>query len=331
MNILVIGMGSMGRRRTRIIQQIKNDHTIVGIDCAQSRRSQAEKELAILCYSDIDSAISANFNPDIAFICNPPLYHAETSLKMLHMGCHVFSEINLLSDGYSEIQNLAKDKNRVFFQSSTFNYRKDIQFIQKRLSQTKLSVAYTYHVGQYLPDWHPWESYKNFFVINKRTNGVRELLAIELPWIYKAFGDLISIYAKAGNITELELNYPDHYFVMLEHKNGHKGMLCFDIASRVPVRRFEAFNENLQILWEGTPESLQEYNKRHNAFVHVDAYTESIAHQQGYNKLIAENAYQVEIRCFFACIEKNERPLYNLKEDEKIIQWVNEIENQGAQ
>ena len=35
-------------------------------------------------------------------------------------------------------------------------------------------------LGQYLPDWHPWESYKSFFVSNKKTNGCRELFAIEL-------------------------------------------------------------------------------------------------------------------------------------------------------
>ena len=51
------------------------------------------------------------------------------------------------------------------------------------LQEFSRPVNYIYHIGQYLPDWHPWENYKNFFVGDKRTGGVREIFGIDLPWL----------------------------------------------------------------------------------------------------------------------------------------------------
>ena len=52
--------------------------------------------------------------------------------------------------------------------SSTLQYRKEIQFIKEEVKKVSGKVNYIYHVGQYLPDWHPWENYKDFFVGDAR-------------------------------------------------------------------------------------------------------------------------------------------------------------------
>ena len=40
--------------------------------------------------------------------------------------------------------------------------------------------GFVYHSGQYLPDWHPWESYKDFYVSNPATGARREIVPFEL-------------------------------------------------------------------------------------------------------------------------------------------------------
>ena len=44
-------------------------------------------------------------------------------------------------------------------------------------------LAFTYQVGQYLPDWHPWESYKDFYVSKRATGAYREIVPFELAWL----------------------------------------------------------------------------------------------------------------------------------------------------
>lgn len=326
MNVLLIGMGSMGRRRGRLLLQGGYAGAIAGVDPSRERREQGQRELGISCYSSVEEALAGGFSPGAAFICNPPLHHGETALKMLRLHCHVFSEINLLSQDYDEMARLAKKNGRIYFLSSTFNYRKDVQYIQKKLREKQERCFYTYHVGQYLPDWHPWESYQNFFVGDKRTNGVREIMGIELPWLCKAFGKIEGAHAVSGKATELVLDYPDYTLLTLEHQGERKGSLCFDVASRKPVRRLEVVGEKMHILWEGTPDSLQEFNVEAGEMQRVETYADALTHREGYNHLISEDAYAEEIRCFFACLEGREQPLYTLAEDKGILGWMDRIE-----
>ena len=44
MNIVVIGLGSMGRRRIRLIQKYNKMFNIIGVDVDESRRNIASKE-----------------------------------------------------------------------------------------------------------------------------------------------------------------------------------------------------------------------------------------------------------------------------------------------
>ncbi|MCL1830298.1 MAG: Gfo/Idh/MocA family oxidoreductase, partial [Oscillospiraceae bacterium] len=257
MKILVIGLGSMGKRRLRLLQAFWSDFLLVGVDASESRRQQTEATLGIDCYDSLTAAL-VNFQPDAAFVSTPPLTHGEIIGILLANNVHVFSEINLTDDQYDENISLAVANHKVLFLSSTPLYRKEIEFIS-RAAKGKEKLSYRYHVGQYLPDWHPWENYKDFFVHDKRTNGVREIMAIELPWIYKAFGDIENIAAIAGKASRLEINFPDTIMVLLTHRGGHQGMLCFDIVARKARRSFEAFNEDLHIFWEGKPETLAEY------------------------------------------------------------------------
>lgn len=162
MNILVAGLGSMGKRRIRLLKKMYQQYHIYGVDLNAQR---------------------------CAFVCTSPLTHAGIIKTCLENDMNVFTELNLVSDDYVENINLAKQKNKLLFLSSTMIYRDEMKYLRERIDAKKC-YSYTYHVGQYLPDWHPWENYKDFFVADKKTNACREILAIELPGIVKTFGEI---------------------------------------------------------------------------------------------------------------------------------------------
>ena len=193
--------------------------------------------------------------------------HSTIISQILKYDVAVFSEINLISDGYENIISLTDKK---IFLSSTFLYRKDIQWIINKVDKQR--VNYIYHVGQYLPDWHPWESYKDFFVSDKRSNGCREIMAIEIPWIVKGFGKIKEISVMKGNMSSLNINYPDNYIINFVHENGTKGIVAIDIVSRCAIRNLEVFNENLHIVWKGNPQSLQDYNVQERKMLNIATY-----------------------------------------------------------
>ena len=173
-------------------------------------------------------------------------------------------------------------------------------------------VNYIYHIGQYLPDWHPWENYKNFFVGDRRTGGVREIFGIDLPWLLDAFGPVKHVYAEKDKLSGLEIDYPDSYFVTLRHENGTKGLLAADVVSPKAVRNFEVFGEGLHLFWEGNPKALYEFKNGDKQF--VDTYT-SFEHDNRYSDNIVENAYVDELTNFFACLRGEETSRWSFEKD----------------
>ena len=324
MKIVVVGLGSMGRRRIRLLKQISPDFEIIGIDSNPDRLKQAEAELGIIAQSDLEKTL-ADMKPECAIISTSPLSHASLIEICLKHGCHVFTELNLVSDKYEENIFLAMEQKKTLFLSSTFLYRDEIKYVAEKVANTDGLLNYNYHVGQYLPDWHPWESIQNYFVGDKRTNGCRELFAIELPWIIKTFGEIKSYRVISDRNTQLPIEYNDNYLLLIEHTNGNKGVLCVDVVSRKAVRNLEIYGENLYLTWDGTPLGLKEYDYENKAEKNINLYA-SIDKQEGYASFVIENAYRNELETFINVVNGKERAEYTFEEDKQVLAMIDDIE-----
>ena len=323
MKLLIVGLGSMGKRRARLAKGMDASIQISGVDTTESRRAEAEG-LGITAYASIGEAVAAE-KFDAALVCTAPITHAGIISELLDAGLPVFTELNLVSDGYEENMKKAREKGLPLFLSSTMLYRGETQYIKHQVEAFDKPVNYIYHIGQYLPDWHPWENYKNFFVGDKRTGGVREIFGIDLPWLLDTFGPVKSLHVEKDKISQLEVDYPDSYFVTLRHENGVKGMLAVDVVSPKAVRNFECFGEGLHLFWEGNPKSLYTFDHDKGEKLPVNTY-ESFEHDFRYSDNIVENAYVDELANFFAVLKGTEQPRYSFEKDLETIRLIEAIE-----
>ena len=321
MNIVVIGLGSMGKRRIRLMRELYPKMTIYGVDRRNDRRKETEAIFGIESFASIEAI---NKDVDCAFVCTSPLSHSSIIRECLTRKWHTFTELNLVADGYCENMELAKKNSCHLFLSSTFYYREEIKYIQSQV-QVGEKWNYMYHIGQYLPDWHPWENFKDFFVGKKETNGCREIFAIELPWLIRAFGEIESVNVLAGNNTDLNIDYQDNYLVLIKHKTGHKGMMAVDIMSRKAVRNFELFGEQIYITWDGSPMGLKEYNGENKEEKTITLYN-SVDTLEGYSSFVIENAYENELRNFFEVVKGEIQPQYSFSDDLITLEWIDRIE-----
>jgi len=325
MKVVVIGLGSMGKRRIRLMQKRSDVDLIAGIDAKEERRKECEELLGVTTFESIECVVTNN-SFDCAFICTSPLSHNAIIKECLKANLHVFTEINLVADGYKENISLAKGKNKVLFLSSTFLYREETQYIRAKVRGQTKPVHYIYHIGQYLPDWHPWETYRNFFVGDKRTNGCREIMAIEMPWLSDTFGEIESVEATHDKMSDLEVDYDDNYVINIKHKNGNKGLLVIDLVCRRAVRNFETYSEDLYLSWNGTPQGLSEYDFEKKDLKAIQLY-DSIEHTDGYQATVIENAYSNEIEEFFTVIRGEREQTYGFEKDLVTLSWLDRIED----
>lgn len=323
MELLIVGLGSMGKRRARLIRGIDARIALCGVDMTESRREEA-RALGVTPFATLEEALAGR-RFDAALVCTAPLSHAAILHKLLDAGLPVFTELNLVSDEYDALMAKAREKNVPLFLSSTMLYRAETQYIKREVAAFAKPVSYIYHIGQYLPDWHPWESYKNFFVGDKRTGGVREIFAIDLPWLLDAFGSAKCLNVARDKLSALELDYPDSYFVTLRHESGVKGFLAADVVSPKAVRSFEVFGEGLHLFWEGNPKALYRYDAETREKQPVNTYA-SFEHDARYSDNIVENAYVDELVNFFDVLRGTAQPRWSFEKDAAALALIDTIE-----
>ena len=303
MKLLIVGLGSMGKRRARLAKGIDAAIRIAGVDSAPARREEAlGLGLADAAYPDIPAAATA-FAPDAALVCTAPLSHAAVIGQLAAKGLPLFL-------------------------SSTMLYRRETQYIKQQVAGFGKPVHYIYHIGQYLPDWHPWENYKNFFVGEARTGGVREILGIDLPWLLDAFGPVEGLTVQVDRISGLGLPYPDCATLLLRHASGAQGVLAADVVSPKAVRNFECFGDGLHLFWEGNPKALYRFAGGEKQF--VDTYGD-FTHDPRYSDNIVENAYVDELTNFFAVLKGAEAPRWSFERDRAAIAIMDRVQAAGEQ
>ena len=322
MKILVVGFGSMGRRRIRLVKDIDKEAEIMCVDSNKERMAQAQ-DAGFQVFESLSEGIDAK--PDVAFVCTSPGHHHEIIIELLKAGIHVFTELNLVSNGYDEILACAQENNTKVFMSSTLLYKRQMELIDEIVKKQSGPVSYIYHVGQYLPDWHPWESYKNFFVGKKETNAVREILAIQLPWIVNTFGNISEVQSTRNKLTDLEVDYPDVIVSGITHENGNNGVFVADVVSRRAVTRLEVIGENVHIIWDGHNDDFYRFNLDSSQMEQVNVYPGD-EHVEGYSDNIAEQPYREEIKDFLRMVKEGTTPRYSLEKDRYILSVIDRIE-----
>jgi len=126
--------------------------------------------------------------------------------------------------------------------------------------------------------------------------------------------------------TELNINYHDNYLILLEHKSGAKGVFAVDVVTRKPIRHIDVYGEHLQLSWNGTPDSLQEYNFETKEMQDIE-FEDASEHVQGYAAFITENPYREEINAFLRQIKDPlVKPEWDFTRDIEVLKIINQIE-----
>lgn len=314
----------MGRRRVRLMKTLGLPLAVVGVNRSAERRAAAARELGIAAYATLDEAIAAEGAFDAAFVCTAPATHGAIVPGLIERGLDVFMELNLLGDWYAAVMARAREKGVKLFVAASPVYRREMAYVTEMVRADE-KVNYLYHCGQYLPDWHPWEDYRGFFAAKRETNGCREILAVELPWIRRAFGEVESVSVASGRSTKLEIDFPDHYMITIRHANGNMGMYCQDVVSRKGLRRLEVFSERNHLFWEGTPDSLQVYDTADKSLKPVRLY-DSVTRDARYSANIIEDMYVDELKACFRYFRDGVEPPYTFADDVRTLEIVDMIE-----
>lgn len=312
----------MGKRRIRNLLKLGYKN-IVGFDTREDRRNETCKNYNVQTVSSLNYALAQK--PDVMIISTPPDLHLKYANIAIKNNINFFMEVNLLSKHVKEIVRKIARKPIIASPSYTMRFHPIVKELKKLLAKKTIGkiLAIHHHTGQFLPNWHPWEDYRDFFVSKRITGGARETVPVELVWLTYIFSEIKSVYGNVNKISRLDANIDDIYQILLEFKNNIHCTMVIDVVSIPPFRETKIIGEKGTILCDFNKGRIQ-INKG-KKWKEVKLKMGKIA--KGYKgNTPPETLYEEETRSFLDTIKLQKKYPYSLRDELKILRVLDAIE-----
>jgi len=330
MKFLVIGLGSMGKRRVRNLIALGYKNHIAGFDPNNNRTEEA-KQYGIEVYTDFEKAVQIH-NPDIFIISTPPNLHMKYAYFAAHNNISCFIEASVVdAEKILGLSNMVKDKKIVMAPSCTMRYYPGPMKIKELIENGMIGkvLNFNYHTGQYLPDWHPWEDIKDFYVSNPDTGGAREIVPFELSWLNDIFGDSQALACVRRKLSDMDIEIDDIYHCLLQYPDNVLGNLTVEVISRPQAtREFRVLGSLGEIVFSADSKSVKYINNEMQEWSTISLLEGTIAN--GY--INPEEPYINEIQDFITSIvliKNGQLSIFpnRLEDDYKILKTLYELED----
>lgn len=326
MKFLVIGLGSMGKRRVRNLIALKEEN-IAGFDLNEERTKEAKEKYNIKTFSNFEEAIK-NFNPDIFIISTPPNLHMKYAYFAKDKNIHCFIEASVIDSEKILALSEEIDDSLVIVPSCTMSFfpapKKIKELIQKEVIGKPLN--FNYQSGQYLPDWHPWEKIEDFYVSSRDTGGCREIVPFELTWLNDIFGDSKALACVKRKLTNMNADIDDIYHCILEYPNQMIGNLTVEVISQPKaVRDIRIIGEKGEIVYSSDSNSIKYINTQMKDW-EIISFDNGTIEEEYINP---EEPYINEIKAFIDSIHKKDRKIFpnTLEKDYMILSTLYDLED----
>ena len=249
MKISVFGSGSIGLRHLTNLIKLKKELKISSIfsyDIKNKKKFLGESKEFFFT----QNLKKAAENCDIAFICVPTHLHNQTINKILkYTKCHFYIEKPLSSeikDCLKTLKKIKKIKKKVGVGYMLVNHPVilKVQSLIKQKAIGKIIFARA-ECGFYLPNWHPWEDYRKFYMAHKKQGGGVLLdTSHEINYLQRLFGKVKSIQGIVGKFSNLEITSDDLALSILKFKNSIVGHVHLDLLQFEKSRSFKIIGTN---------------------------------------------------------------------------------------
>jgi len=326
MKILVVGLGSMGKRRVRCLQAL-GIKEIAGFDLRKDRCDEARKKYGIKIY-DQYSGILEKFEPAAVIISTPPKQHMQYAWDACEKGIHCFIEASVVgSDQIMDLYRFSQEKGVVMAPSCTMGYFPGPKTIKKLVNSEAIGrpLNLNYQVGQYLPDWHPWENIQEFYVSDRETGGCREIVPFELTWLNDVFGHPKPLSCTRTKLTDINADIDDIYHCLLRYPNNFIVNLTVEVISRpIATREFRLLGSEGEIVMSADEKSVRFIKVGENKWDEIPTSGGTVEK----NYIYPEEPYIDEIKDFISAVKDKDQSRFpnDLSKDFDVLQTLYGLE-----
>lgn len=241
MNVLIVGLGSIGQRHLRNIQSLypntkfyafrRSFHAPTLNNFNNIKKFNIQKKYNITYLKNLNNL--NQYNIHAAFVCSPTSYHIEETLKIVNQKINIFVE-KPLGANLRKISILKKalNSNKVIsmigFQLRFNPIIKKLKKIVSNKNYGKLNQVLIHH-GENIENFHKYESYKKMYAARKKLGGGVVLTQIhEIDYLLYLFEKykINIINSVSKKISNLQLDVEDTLLATIVIKKNNIKTLC---------------------------------------------------------------------------------------------------------
>jgi len=311
--VLVVGCGSIGRRHARNLKSL-GVRQLGFCDTSPKALQQCREELNGEVFGDYDEALS-KFKPDIVLICTPPVYHVEEALAALRAQAHVFIE-KPLSHESSGIQALIAEAHRCDRNVQigyNMRFHPGLQIVKELIDSGKVGRVLWLNVeaGQYLPDWRPWQHYRESYSARHELGGGIILDGShELDYICWLLGRPTEVTCRAAHLSSLDVDVEDSAWIYLTFPERRRAELHLDFVQRAYTRTCKVVGETGTVFWDFNVQEVRWFSAEQPGWKSIPYVFET------------NDMYVAEMRHFLGSLGSGTGPMVDLEQSRDVIRVV---------
>ena len=237
-NICIIGKGSIGIRHGQIFKSL-------GYNIFFYREKRKKPKVKInFQYKEIFKLKDIKNKKFILFvIANPSSKHVKTLIKI------IFKNLNVLVEKPLASTNLDLDKMKKLYEKFKINlfpgyqlrFDPRIKMMKKIIKKKQKKLRYAnFHLKTFLPDWHPWEDFRDSYASQKKLGGgVLLTCSHEIDLAINFFGEAQSVFCVKTNSRLKTNNVENSIILIIKHKkNGVISNINLDYSYKNKEDRF---------------------------------------------------------------------------------------------
>lgn len=327
MKVLFCGLGSIGQRHLRNLRALlgdevevlawraRNTSPVLRADMTVSPDGEIEEIYGVRGFSELEDALAER--PDVVFVTNPNTLHLATALAAARAGCHLFIEKPLAhtTDGVGELVAEVESRQLVAFVAYQFRFHPGLARVKRILDEGRLGRLVAAHVvnGEYLPDWHPWEDYRETHPARRELGGGSlNIQTHELDLALWLFGMPSKVYAVGGHLSQLEVDVEDSVSLLAECSSDGRRFpvhIHLDYVQRPPQRVCEVIGDAGKLRYDYYANQVELHD--------LTTRTSEVFHFERFDR---NQMFTDELTHFLACIRGEASPVVDLHEAVRSLQ-----------
>ncbi len=307
LKLLVVGTGSIGKRHIKnaISLGIKPKN-ILAVDTQKKRLNEVKILGLNKVFENFDQALKEDFHA--AIICSPTSLHIKQSIQLAKRKKHILIEKPLDSNlnGSKKLIRLTKDNKLSIMIAYIFRFSEPIKFIKREILKNSIGkiLYFRGEFSEYLPDWHPYEDYRTFYMASKKQGGGSILDQCHIMDLaHFLIGSFSSVQAVNYKISNLKINADDFSEMIIKHKNGVVSSIHTDIFGRSHKKILEIKGEKGNISWDFYKNEVKIFNSKNRKEKLFNKFNKNF-----------NDFYIDELSHFINCFKNKKKPKVSLED-----------------